>query len=99
MPDNYKQTTISPHNQQPLVARTYPSVNELDDIVKAASEAQKKWSKVPLKDRISIGRKFMVSMRIYIGMLDADEIQCVGKDEFEKMKDEFPMELTVQMGR
>lgn len=74
-------------------------MNELDDIVKATSEAQKKWSKVPLKDRISIGRKFMVSMQIYISIIDAGEIKCVGKDEFEKMKDEFPMELTVQMGR
>jgi acyl-CoA reductase-like NAD-dependent aldehyde dehydrogenase len=54
------QTTIIPHSQQPLISRTYPSESELDLAIKNASEAQKEWSKVPLDDRIAIGRQFMV---------------------------------------
>ncbi|KAH9175480.1 succinate semialdehyde dehydrogenase [Lactarius sanguifluus] len=73
------QTTITPHNQTPLVTRTYVSQSELDDIVKRSSEAQKAWARVPLKDRLAIATKFV--------------------DEFQKMKDEIPLELTLQMGR
>ncbi|KZP10754.1 ALDH-like protein [Athelia psychrophila] len=73
------QTTISPHNQQPLVTRTYPSEVALDDIIHKAAVAQKAWARVPLQERVAIGRKFM--------------------DEFKKMSDEIPLELTLQMGR
>ncbi|KAI9462437.1 succinate semialdehyde dehydrogenase [Lactarius psammicola] len=73
------QTTITPHNQTPLVTRTYVSQSELDDIVKRSSEAQKAWARVPLKDRLAIATKFV--------------------DEFQKMKEEIPLELTLQMGR
>jgi acyl-CoA reductase-like NAD-dependent aldehyde dehydrogenase len=54
------QTTITPHNQTPLVTRTYVSQPELDDIVKSSSEAQKAWARVPLKDRLAIATKFVV---------------------------------------
>ncbi|EIM92724.1 succinate semialdehyde dehydrogenase [Stereum hirsutum FP-91666 SS1] len=73
------QTTISPHNQQGLVTKQYPSESELDGSIERAAKAQKAWSKVPLKERIAIGNKFM--------------------DEFQKMSDELPLELTLQMGR
>ncbi|THH18080.1 hypothetical protein EW146_g2840 [Bondarzewia mesenterica] len=73
------QTTIVPHNQQPLVTRHYPSKNELDSVIVRVSEAQKAWSHVPLKQRIAIATRFM--------------------DEFQKMSDEIPLELTMQMGR
>ena len=54
------QTTITPHNQTPLVTRTYVSQSELDDVVKCSSEAQKVWARVPLKDRLVIATKFVV---------------------------------------
>ena len=54
------QTTITPHNQTPLVTRTYVSQSELDDIVKRSSKAQKEWARVPLKDRLAIATKFVV---------------------------------------
>ncbi|KDQ52558.1 hypothetical protein JAAARDRAFT_138530 [Jaapia argillacea MUCL 33604] len=73
------QTTITPHTQQPLVTRQYPSVAELDAAIRKASDAQKQWAAVRLDERISIGTKFM--------------------DEFRKMGEEIPMELTIQMGR
>ncbi|KAF8202922.1 succinate semialdehyde dehydrogenase [Pholiota molesta] len=71
-------TTITPHSQQPYIQRTYPSDAELDAHIARAAEAQKSWSKVPLEERIAIGRKFM--------------------DEFKKMSEEIPEELTMQMG-
>jgi acyl-CoA reductase-like NAD-dependent aldehyde dehydrogenase len=55
------QTTITPHNQQPFVTRTYPSQLELDTAIRRASLAQNAWARVPLKDRIAIGTKFVVS--------------------------------------
>ncbi|KAK0445132.1 succinate semialdehyde dehydrogenase [Armillaria borealis] len=55
----FVQTTIIPHSQQPLVTRTYPSEQELDGFIAIASKAQKTWSKVPLKERIAIGYKFI----------------------------------------
>ncbi|ETW87357.1 hypothetical protein HETIRDRAFT_437877 [Heterobasidion irregulare TC 32-1] len=73
------QTTIIPHSQKPLVTRQYPSVTEVDSLIGRASEAQKAWSRVPLKERIAIGTRFM--------------------EEFQKMGDEIPLELTMQMGR
>lgn len=54
------QTTISPHNQLPFVSRTYPTEEDLDVSIKKAHTAQKSWSKVSVKDRIAIGRQFMV---------------------------------------
>jgi acyl-CoA reductase-like NAD-dependent aldehyde dehydrogenase len=54
------QTTITPHNQQPLVTRAYVSQSELDPIIKRASVAQKAWVRIPLKDRLAIGTKFLV---------------------------------------
>jgi acyl-CoA reductase-like NAD-dependent aldehyde dehydrogenase len=55
------QTTITPHNQQALVTRTYVSQSELDAIIKRASVAQKAWARVPLKDRLAIATKFLVN--------------------------------------
>lgn len=54
------QTTITPHSQQPLVSRTYPTEAELDATIERAASAQKQWAKVPLQERIQVGRKFMV---------------------------------------
>ncbi|KAH6909532.1 succinate semialdehyde dehydrogenase [Coprinopsis sp. MPI-PUGE-AT-0042] len=73
------QTTITPHNQQPYVSRNYPSEKEIQEAIADAVKAQKEWKKVPLKERVEIGRKFV--------------------KEFESIKDEIPMELTLQMGR
>jgi hypothetical protein len=58
--DASSQTTITPHNQQPLVTRTYPSELELNEIIVRASTAQITWARVPLKDRLAIGAKFLV---------------------------------------
>ncbi len=55
------QTTITPHNQQPFVTRTYPSQLELDGIIRRSSLAQNAWARVSLKDRLAIGTKFVVS--------------------------------------
>jgi len=60
------QTTISPHNQQPLVSRSYPAQNELDVLITKAREAQKTWSNLPLKERVAIGYRFMVGANISI---------------------------------
>ncbi|TFK22364.1 succinate semialdehyde dehydrogenase [Coprinopsis marcescibilis] len=73
------QITITPHNQQPFVARTYPSELQVDQAISKAAHAQKAWAAVPVKERIEIGNKFMT--------------------EFEKMKEEIPLELSLQMGR
>lgn len=56
------QTTLSPHNQQPLVSRAYPSREQINVIIRNASVAQKTWAKVSLSDRIAIGRKFIVGI-------------------------------------
>ncbi|KAI0695681.1 succinate semialdehyde dehydrogenase [Cerioporus squamosus] len=77
--DPTSQTTLIPHNQQPLVIRTYPSETQLERSIQYAAAAQEKWARVPLKQRIEIGRRFM--------------------EEFGKMRDEIPLELTLQMGR
>ena len=58
--DPASQTTIIPHNQQPLVIRTYPSQSQLDKSIQHAAAAQEKWARVPLSQRITIGRRFMV---------------------------------------
>ncbi|KAF8736117.1 hypothetical protein AX14_000840 [Amanita brunnescens Koide BX004] len=57
------QTTLSPHNQQPLVTRTYPSRDQIDGFIRNASVAQKSWAKVLLSDRIAIGRKFIEEIK------------------------------------
>jgi hypothetical protein len=56
------QTTIMPHNQQPLAnsTRIYPPRSEIDALICRAAVAQKAWSCVPLQDRVAIGYKFMV---------------------------------------
>jgi len=54
------QTTITPHNQNPFVTRTYPSSDELDELIANAVIAQKAWSAVSVEDRVNIGKKFMV---------------------------------------
>ncbi|KAI8995221.1 NAD-aldehyde dehydrogenase [Trametes punicea] len=77
--DPRSQTTIIPHNQQPLVIRSYPSESQLERSIQYAAAAQEKWARVPLSQRIAIGRRFM--------------------DEFSNMRDEIPMELSLQMGR
>ncbi|KAH9917772.1 Aldehyde/histidinol dehydrogenase [Fomitopsis serialis] len=53
------QTTISPHTQQPLVTRTYPSQSALNNVIERSEVAQKQWARVPLKERIAIATKFM----------------------------------------
>ncbi|KIP02001.1 hypothetical protein PHLGIDRAFT_130969 [Phlebiopsis gigantea 11061_1 CR5-6] len=53
------QTTISPHTQQPLVSRTYPSQEQVNEAIVKSKKAQKEWAKVPLKERIAIGRRFI----------------------------------------
>ena len=58
--DSNSQTTLIPHNQQPLVTRTYPSEGELDNLIQKAAAAQEKWARVPLQQRIAIGHAFMV---------------------------------------
>lgn len=57
------QTTISPHTQKPFVSRDYPSVQAVDEAIVKSKAAQKEWAKVPLKERIEIGRRFIVSVR------------------------------------
>lgn len=56
------QTTITPHNQQLLVTRTYPSAAELDTQISTAADAQKKWARVPLEERIAVGWRFIVRL-------------------------------------
>lgn len=70
-----EQETISPHTGEPIVGthRAYPSIQELDYFVKNADKAQKLWRDVALKERIAIGRKFVVSLPIF----------CVDKDMYK----------------
>jgi hypothetical protein len=60
------QITIAPHNQQPFVKRFYPSETELDEIIDNSAKAQKAWSRIPLKERIELGWKFIVSIDGFI---------------------------------
>ena len=69
MPSGEIQTTIVPHSQKPLVSREYPTEAELEQAVLRSAAAQKQWSKVPLKQRIAIGYKFIVSIGYQIRML------------------------------
>ena len=61
MSDPKDQTTIVPHSQQPLVTKTYPSLDELERVIVSSADVQKQWAKVPLSDRIAIANKFVVS--------------------------------------
>ena len=90
------QTTITPHNQNPFVNRKYPSENELDQLITNAVIAQKTWSVVSVEDRVAIGKKFMVMINLHLVVTHVSDIK---KDEFRKMSDEIPMELSLQMGR
>lgn len=58
------QTTIIPHSQQSYVTRTYPTESELDTKLQDAALAQAAWRKRTLKERIEIGHKFVVCMKI-----------------------------------
>jgi len=69
MSDPKVQTTIIPHNQQPLVTRTYPSTEELEEVILSSASAQKQWAKLPLSDRIAIANRFVVSAAIRLPSL------------------------------
>ncbi|KAF7300725.1 Succinate semialdehyde dehydrogenase [Mycena chlorophos] len=53
------QTTISPHDGSVVQERTYPTSDELHQIITRAAAAQKAWAKVPLAQRIAIGHRFV----------------------------------------
>jgi acyl-CoA reductase-like NAD-dependent aldehyde dehydrogenase len=55
-----EQTTISPHTQQPFVTRVYPSADALAASIDRAAAAQAAWRRVPLQERIAVGRRFIV---------------------------------------
>ena len=94
-----EQTTISPHNQQPLVTRTYPTSNEhIDNVIEGAASAQKQWAKLPLEKRIELGWKFVVCLS-YLGYALVAFLRLTSQEEFKKEADEIPLDLTLQMGR
>ena len=94
-----EQTTISPHNQQPLVTRTYPTSNEhIDNVIEGAASAQKQWAKLPLEKRIELGLKFVVCLS-YLGYTLVAFLRLTSQEEFKKEADEIPLDLTLQMGR
>jgi acyl-CoA reductase-like NAD-dependent aldehyde dehydrogenase len=59
--DASEQTTIIPHTQKPLVTRVYPTASEVDQAISKAASAQDAWKRVPLEEKIALGRKFIVS--------------------------------------
>lgn len=63
MSEPTSQTTISPHNQQPLVTRSYPSQDELSVAIQRSAAAQKVWARAPLQERIAVGKRFMDEFR------------------------------------
>ena len=99
MSDPKDQTTITPHSQQPLVTRTYPSPQELEEVILSSVDAQKQWVKVPLSDRIAIANKFVVSTPTHPPSFSMLNMPRRYKDEFSKMSEEIPGELALQMGR
>ena len=99
MSDPKGQTTIIPHNQQPLVTRTYPSVQELEKVILSSADGQKHWVKVPLEDRITIANKFVVCVVLRLPQSPTLDVLYLFQDEFSKMSEEIPQELTLQMGR
>ena len=64
-----------------------------------SADAQKQWAKVPLSDRIAIANKFVVSAEIRLSPFLIPNAPRLFKDEFSKMSEEIPEELTLQMGR
>jgi len=90
------QTTITPHTQEPYVTRTYPSESELNLLIQNAVVAQKAWAAVPLEERVAIGRKFMVCTQINAPSI---RLKNTAKVEFNKMRADIPLELSMQMGR
>lgn len=97
MSEANSQTTITPHTQGPLVTRHYPSESALDEVIQKSAIAQKAWSKVPLKERIAIGYKFIVCISFLSFSLMGAKIDM--KEEFRSKANEIPLELTLQMGR
>jgi hypothetical protein len=90
------QTTITPHNQQPFVTRSYPSEPELNVIIESSAAAQKAWRMVSLQERIQIATRLTVrEARFSVSGLPDPSVQ----DEFRNMSDDIAMELTLQMGR
>jgi hypothetical protein len=90
------QTTITPHNQQPFVTRSYPSESELNVIIETSAAAQKAWRTVSLQERIQIATRFIVrEAQLFLSGLSDPLMQ----DEFRNMSDDIAMELTLQMGR
>ncbi|EPQ53392.1 hypothetical protein GLOTRDRAFT_107263 [Gloeophyllum trabeum ATCC 11539] len=79
MAEPTSQTTISPHTQQPLVTRTYPSQSELDAAIRKSSEAQKKWRLVPLEERIKIGERFMDEFKTMSEEIPLELTQQMGR--------------------
>ncbi|EPS94294.1 hypothetical protein FOMPIDRAFT_101659 [Fomitopsis schrenkii] len=63
LPSLTSQITLSPHTQQSLVSRTYPSQAELNDIIERSEAAQKRWALVPLRKRIDVASKFMDELK------------------------------------
>ncbi|KAF7430332.1 hypothetical protein PC9H_006037 [Pleurotus ostreatus] len=57
------QTTICPHTQEPLLTLQYPTASDLDIAIQKSSVAHTRWAKVPLEERIAIGRKFAGAFR------------------------------------
>ena len=75
MSDPKDQTTIVPHNQQPLVTRAYPSTQELEKVILYSADAQKQWAKVPLSERIAIANKFVVSVAVRLSSFLRPDVQ------------------------
>ena len=76
MSDLKDQTTVIPHTQQPLVTRTYPTVEELKEVILSSAGAQKQWAKVPLLGRIAIVNKFVVSAATRLSSLAVLNAPC-----------------------
>jgi acyl-CoA reductase-like NAD-dependent aldehyde dehydrogenase len=88
------QTTIIPHTQAAYVTRIYPSPDELGAAIEASAKAQKEWAKVPLTERIGVGRRFMEEfekmrndiakeLTIQMGRCGAHRPRCVPLTEAE----------------
>ena len=92
------QSTITPHSQQIYVVRAYPSKEDVGQTIANSAAAQKSWSKVPLTDRIAIGRKFMVTYTTLMLRVISVTLK-IFQEEFKAMSEEIATELTWQMGR
>jgi acyl-CoA reductase-like NAD-dependent aldehyde dehydrogenase len=60
------QETISPHDQRPVpgTRKIYLTENEIDQLIHKANEAQAKWRRISVVDRINIGRRFVVFINL-----------------------------------